>query len=375
MVTQRALDHSVPDLEIYLVGGAVRDALLGLSPGERDWVVVGGSPEEMLKLGYRQVGRDFPVFLHPQTNEEYALARTERKVGPGHTGFVCHAGPDVTLEQDLERRDLTINAIAQAADGTLIDPWGGAADLQARRLRHVSAAFVEDPLRVFRVARFAAKLGAFGFRVDPETQRVMYEMCRRDLVAELAPERVWQELVKALSTDRPGVFFEVLARCGGLDRWFAELASIEVGELRQFLDTRIAPRRIDPIDRFGTLGWMLERRAIETLSDRLKAPSDYRRCAMDVARGRVMSAWRTADPAVLYEASRSAGVIHQPAWFSRIVSDVSASASVELSVLLEIGEEIRAVDSAPLRARGIQGAELGKALDAARIEVIRKHQA
>ncbi len=165
-------------MEIYLVGGAVRDALLGLPIRERDWVVVGSTPEEMQRLGYRQVGRDFPVFLHPQTNEEYALARTERKVGPGHTGFVCHAGPDVTLEEDLRRRDLTVNAIAQAHDGTLIDPWGGAADLSARRLRHVSEAFLEDPLRVFRVARFAAQLGAFGFRVEPETLQLMADMCR-----------------------------------------------------------------------------------------------------------------------------------------------------------------------------------------------------
>ena len=143
----------------------------------------------MQRLGYRQVGRDFPVFLHPKTNEEYALARTERKVGPGHTGFVCHAGPDVTLEDDLRRRDLSINAIAQGQDGALVDPWGGSADLDARRLRHVSAAFVEDPLRVFRAARFASQLGAFEFKVVPETLRLMTDMCRQDLLAELAAGR------------------------------------------------------------------------------------------------------------------------------------------------------------------------------------------
>ena len=360
-------------MDIYLVGGAVRDALLGLPPGERDWVVVGSSPEEMQKLGYRQVGRDFPVFLHPRTNEEYALARTERKVGPGHTGFVCHAGPDVTLEQDLERRDLTINAIAQAADGTLIDPCGGEADLRARRLRHVSAAFVEDPLRVFRVARFAAKLGAFGFHVDPETQRVMREMCRRDLLAELAPERVWQELVKALATDRPGIFFEVLAQCGGLDRWLTELAPLDVA---QFLDERIVSKRSDPVDRFGALGWLLDARSVETLADRLKAPNEFRRCALDVAKhGRVLLGWRTAEPALLLDAAKSVGVIRQPAWFERVVGDIAASASMELSGLVPIGNEIRAVDSKPFRERGLEGAELGAALDAARIEIIRRHQA
>ena len=351
----------------------MRDALLGLPPGERDWVVVGSSPDEMLKLGYRQVGRDFPVFLHPQTNEEYALARTERKVGPGHTGFVCHAGPDVTLEQDLQRRDLTINAIAQTGDGALIDPWGGAADLRARRLRHVSDAFVEDPLRVFRVARFAAKLAQFGFGVDADTLRVMDEMCRRDLVGELAPERVWQELAKALATERPGVFFDVLAQCHGLGRWFAELASLDIGP---FLDARIAPQRPKTVDRFGALGWLLDARSVETLSDRLKAPNDFRRRALDVARhGRLLLGWRTAAAEQLLDAVKAAGAIRQPAWFTDVVADVSASASVDLSALARVGLEVAAIPSAPLRERGFEGVELGAALDAARVEIIRARQA
>jgi tRNA nucleotidyltransferase (CCA-adding enzyme) len=362
-------------VDIYLVGGAVRDALLGLPPGERDWVVVGSSPEEMLRLGYRQVGRDFPVFLHPQTNDEYALARTERKVAPGHTGFVCHAGPDVTLEQDLQRRDLTVNAMAQTAAGALVDPWGGAADLRSRRLRHVSPAFVEDPLRVFRVARFAAKLGAFGFRVDADTQRVMQDMCRQDLLAELAPERVWQELAKALSTDRPGVFFTVLDQCGGLDRWFAEITAVDVADVAELLDTRIAPTRPDSVDRFGALGSLLDARSVETLADRLKAPNDFRRCALDVAqRGRTLLDWRTTDSTLLLDAAKSIGAIRQPMWFERIVEDVSASASVDLSALLQIGKEIATVASATFRARGLEGAELGSAMDAARIAIIRKHQ-
>jgi tRNA nucleotidyltransferase (CCA-adding enzyme) len=363
-------------VQVYLVGGAVRDALLGLQPGERDWVVVGGSPEEMLKLGYRQVGRDFPVFLHPQTGEEYALARTERKVGPGHTGFVCHAGPDVTLEQDLERRDLTINAMARTSDGTLIDPWGGEPDLRARRLRHVSAAFAEDPLRVFRVARFAAKFGRFGFSVDADTLRLMQDMCRRDLVAELAPERVWQELVKALATDRPGIFFAVLAQCGGLRRWFTEVERRPDGaEVAPFLDSRVAPQRLDPVDRFGVLGWLLDAHEVETLADRLKAPNEFRRCALDIARHRRgLLDWRLIAPQLLLDAAKSIGVLRQPAWFERIVDDVSVSASVDLSVLKPIGREIAAVESRPLRERGLEGAELGAALDALRVEIIRKHQ-
>jgi tRNA nucleotidyltransferase (CCA-adding enzyme) len=359
-------------VDIYLVGGAVRDDLLGLPWGERDWVVVGSSPEEMLRLGYRQVGRDFPVFLHPETNEEYALARTERKVAPGHTGFVCHAGPDVTLEQDLQRRDLTINAMARAADGALIDPWGGEADVRARHLRHVSAAFVEDPLRVFRVARFAAKLGAFGFRVDADTGRLMRDMCRRDLLAELAPERVWQELVKALATDRPGIFFAVLARCGGLDRWLPEFIATDV---TAFLDVRIAPKRSNPVHRFGTLGTLLDRPSIEALADRLKAPSEYRQRALDDHRGKqMMPSWQTADAVAVYELFKSVGVVRQPERFDATVEDVSASASVDLSVLHRIGADIRAIDSATFRERGLDGEDLGKALDAARVGVIRRYQ-
>ena len=260
-------------MQIFLVGGAVRDALLGLPVRERDWVVVGSTPTEMLRLGYRQVGRDFPVFLHPQTSEEYALARTERKVAPGHTGFVCHAGPEVTLEDDLRRRDLTINAIAQTQDGALIDPYGGAVDIAARELRHVSAAFVEDPLRVFRVARFAAQLGAFEFRVVPQTQQLLSEMCRQDLVGELAPERIWQELYKAFSAAAPGAFFDVLSACGGLDRWFTELARLR--GLSEFLDTHAA-ELADPLARYGALGWLLDVDAVSQLSAAAKGTERVR---------------------------------------------------------------------------------------------------
>ena len=305
-------------MEIYLVGGAVRDALLGLPVRERDWVIVGSTPEEMQRLGYRQVGRDFPVFLHPQTNEEYALARTERKVGPGHTGFVCHAGPDVTLEEDLRRRDLTVNAIAQANDGTLIDPWGGSADLSARRLRHVSEAFLEDPLRVFRVARFAAQLGAFGFRVESETLQLMTDMCRADVVAELAPERVWQEMAKALDTVSPGTFFEVLKRCGGMTRWFSELDALR--GLPEFVNER-GRRLSDPLDRFGALGWLLGEVEVVALTDRLRASNDHRRIALDVARhGRTLAGWRTADGAALFDTMKATGAVRQPEWFSRVVA-------------------------------------------------------
>jgi tRNA nucleotidyltransferase (CCA-adding enzyme) len=200
-------------MKIYTVGGAVRDELLGRPVADRDYVVVGATPDAMLAQGFRPVGRDFPVFLHPQTNEEYALARTERKSGHGYHGFTFHAAPDVTLEADLARRDLTINAMARDRDGTLIDPYGGEADLRAGVLRHVSAAFAEDPLRVLRVARFAARLG---FAVAPETEALMRAIAGSGELATLTPERVWQELARALMEPRPSRFFFELRRCGAL---------------------------------------------------------------------------------------------------------------------------------------------------------------
>ncbi|MGF1757922.1 multifunctional CCA addition/repair protein [Photobacterium sagamiensis] len=203
-------------MQTYLVGGAVRDALLGLSVEDKDWVVVGTSPEQMLAQGYSQVGSDFPVFLHPKTKQEYALARTERKSGHGYTGFVCYAAPDVTLEQDLLRRDLTINAIAQADDGTLVDPYNGQQDLNNKTLRHVSPAFAEDPLRVLRVARFAARFAHLGFTVAAETIALMQEMVITGELAALTPERVWKEWEKSLSTQHPEIFLTVLRQCGAL---------------------------------------------------------------------------------------------------------------------------------------------------------------
>ena len=202
--------------ETWQVGGCVRDRLLGLPVKDHDWVVVGASPEALRKAGFRPVGKDFPVFLHPQTQEEYALARTERKTAPGYTGFVFHAAPDVTLEQDLARRDLTINAMAEAADGTIIDPFGGRKDLENRLLRHVSSAFVEDPVRILRVARFAARFAELGFRIADETLQLMREMVDKGEVAALVAERVWAEMHRALAEDQPAVFIEVLRDCGAL---------------------------------------------------------------------------------------------------------------------------------------------------------------
>lgn len=213
-------------MKTFLVGGAVRDALLRLPVKDRDWVVVGATPDSMLAEGYQQVGRDFPVFLHPRSREEYALARTERKSGNGYTGFVTQFAPDVTLEQDLQRRDLTINAIAQSDSGELIDPYDGQRDLAQRQLRHVSAAFNEDPLRVLRVARFAARFAHLNFRIADETQALMREMAISGELAHLTAERVWKETEQALLTHNPQVYFQVLRDCGALQVLFPEIDNL-----------------------------------------------------------------------------------------------------------------------------------------------------
>ncbi len=213
-------------METYLVGGAVRDQLLNYPVQERDWVVVGASPDEMLARGFQQVGKDFPVFLHPQTRDEYALARTERKQGHGYTGFAVHCATDVTLEEDLLRRDLTINAMALDGEDKLIDPYGGQRDLQQRLLRHVSAAFVEDPLRVLRTARFAARYAHLGFRVAGETMALMTEIVSQGELAHLPAERVWIEMDRALGERNPEVFIEVLRECKALAELLPELNAL-----------------------------------------------------------------------------------------------------------------------------------------------------
>lgn len=270
-------------MQVYLVGGAIRDGLLGLPVRERDWVVVGATRDALLHLGYREVGRDFPVFLHPVTHEEYALARLERKVAPGYRGFEFRFGPEVTLEQDLGRRDLTINAIAQGEDGALVDPCGGRADLDARILRHVSAAFVEDPVRVLRVARFAARFAPQGFRVAAETMDLMRSIVARGEVDALVPERIWQETDKALASPAPAVFFRVLRECGALRVVYPELeARFEYSLLALERATQLAPTACV---RFAALVHDLGSVAqLDGLAQRLRIPNDYRELALIVTR-------------------------------------------------------------------------------------------
>ena len=213
-------------MKVYLVGGAVRDQLLGLPVKDRDWIVVGATPATLLSLGYQQVGKDFPVFLNPKTKEEYALARTERKAGAGYTGFICDFSPTITLEQDLIRRDLTINAMAQSEDGEIIDPYGGKQDLENRILRHISPAFSEDPLRVLRVARFAARYNSLGFKIAPETLSLMSGLALSGELQHLTAERVWLETEKALNEKNPEIYFETLHKTGALSVLFPEIDAL-----------------------------------------------------------------------------------------------------------------------------------------------------
>jgi tRNA nucleotidyltransferase (CCA-adding enzyme) len=303
-------------MKTYLVGGVVRDRLLGLPVKERDYVVVGATPAKLIALGYQPVGKDFPVFLHPDTHAEYALARTERKTARGYHGFEFHAAPDVTLEDDLRRRDLTINAIAEDEHGQLIDPYHGQRDLDARVLRHVSPAFAEDPVRVLRVARFAARFAPLGFKLADETLALMREMSDNGEVDALVAERVWQETAKALQTKTPSVFFTTLRECDALKRIFPELDRLfgvpQPAKWHPEIDTGVhvmmvidqAARLSDDLDvRYAALTHDLGKgttpadilphhygheersvKLVEALSDRLKVPRDLRELAVIVAR-------------------------------------------------------------------------------------------
>ena len=343
---------------VYLVGGAVRDRLLGKSVHDRDWVVVGTTVDSMLEAGFQQVGRDFPVFLHPQTHEEYALARTERKRGQGHTGFVVHAAQDVTLDEDLVRRDLTINAMAQTPSGQLIDPFAGRTDLQRRILRHVSQAFAEDPLRVLRVARFAAQLP--GFEVAPETADLMQEMCREGELRSLSAERVWAETVKALAAPAAGRYWQVLAACGGLEDWFVELKDLTFSSAAE-----------DPVAAdigFARLPLPLD--TLRPLAKRLKTPTLTLQLASDVRLfGELLEDWRNAPLPQLCDALAALKANHDDERLHRLLSVWPGR--INAAEIQQLTATFRAVplpDVAP-------GPELGAALRAARIEALRDLQA
>lgn len=397
-------------MQIYQVGGAVRDRLLGRDVSDRDWVVVGASAEQLLALGYRQVGADFPVFLHPHSHEEYALARTERKSGHGYKGFITDATPTVTLEEDLARRDFTINAMAMGEDGTLIDPYGGQRDLAAGVLRHVTAAFVEDPLRVLRGARFAAR---FGFAIAEETQALMRELSEAGELATLAPERIWQELRRALSEAHPARFIEVLRECGALRALLPEVDALfgvpQPPRHHPEIDTGVhilmalqqAVRRdANELVRFAVLTHDLgkgttpaailpshhgheERSAelTEALCTRLRVPREHRELAVLVARlhTRVHRALELK-PSTTVRLLAEADALRRPARFEQLLEACVIDASGRLGLEHDVYPQaarlraalkvVMAVSPQPLLARGLKGPALAAALEQARIAAL-----
>jgi tRNA nucleotidyltransferase (CCA-adding enzyme) len=402
-------------MRLYVVGGAVRDALLGRPASDRDWVAVGATPDELVALGYRPVGKDFPVFIAPGTGEEVALARTERKTGRGYRGFAFHAAPEVTLEEDLARRDLTINAIAQAEDGTLIDPYGGRRDLQARVLRHVSDAFVEDPVRLLRVARLAARLP--DFTLAPETLALLRRMVDEGEIDALVPERVWQELARGLMSEKPSRMFELLRECGALARLLPEVdrlwsvpqppmhhPEVDTGvHLMLVLD--MAARLGAPLPvRWACLchdlgkattppdEWPHHRgherrsaRLAQALAERFRVPNECRELADVVARehGHLHASGRLG-AATLLRLFERCDALRRPARFAEVLQACECDArgrtgleerpyapTVRLPPLLDAALHI---DSAAVAAaaalRGLRGPDIGAAVRAARIEAV-----
>jgi tRNA nucleotidyltransferase (CCA-adding enzyme) len=362
-------------MQVYLVGGAVRDELLGLTATERDWVVVGATPDELARAGYRAVGREFPVFLHPASSEEYALARLERKTAPGYRGFETQFSPEVTLEQDLQRRDLTINAMARAADGTLIDPYGGQRDLERRLLRHVSPAFVEDPVRVLRVARFAARLAALGFKLAPETGELMRRMVANGEINALVPERVWREMQRALGEANPEVFFDILKDCGALAVLLPEVDWHQPARQALRHAARISAERSM---RFAALLADTEPAAIAALCERLRVPNDYRELALLTARLHTRIAGADAlDPAGVLELLEAADAFRRPERFELLLraaqarsgADDTVHAALAVALVTAAGVTVPREQLAQLR-----GLAIAAAYRAARIERLQQLQ-
>ncbi len=401
----------------YLVGGAVRDQLLGRKVKERDWVVVGATPQAMLDNGFKPVGSDFPVFLHPDSGEEYALARTERKHGHGYHGFVFQADPSVTLEQDLERRDLTVNAMAREPGGALVDPYGGLRDLKARRLRHVSPAFAEDPLRVLRVARFAARYHYLGFYVADETLDLMRSLAASGELAHLTTERVWKETSRALMERSPQIYFDVLERCGALQVILPELAALrgvpqpeahhpEIDTLtHQYLALeQAATMQLALPARYALLVHDLgkgttpesewprhiahefrSKKLAETVSRRLKVPRD---CA---ELGRLVAEFHThahraleLRPDTLWKLFRSLDIARRPDRLADFIGACEADARgreglserpyPQADYLRAAAKAALGVDVATLKQQGHEGAELGQAIERARIRALTEYK-
>jgi tRNA nucleotidyltransferase (CCA-adding enzyme) len=380
-------------MKTYLVGGAVRDKLLGLPVNERDWVVVGAAPQDMLAQGFKQVGKDFPVFLHPQTKEEYALARTERKTGHGYKGFAFRTSTDVTLDEDLRRRDLTINAMAETADGTLIDPYHGQQDLDAGLLRHVSPAFAEDPVRILRIARFAAQFGKWGFRVAHSTNDLMRKMVDNGEVNHLVPERVWAEFVKALASDSPQKFFGVLRGCSALAVLFPEID-------REYPDDKPAhnhqtnitalnalkasvPHSKDPRVRFSVLMQALGHeltqeqrlRQAEAVCKRLRVPNDYTQLALNaISLEQKINSDRPED---ILELMESSGAFRQNGRWKLLLAVYQAADLIDpkrADKLAATSQRVARVNASLLEGHKLSGSALGDAIRAKRLEIVRKSE-
>ena len=335
-------------MQVYTVGGWVRDHLLGRphAAADRDWVVVGSTPEEMLALGYRPVGKDFPVFLHPQTHEEYALARTERKSAPGYRGFVVHAAPDVTLEQDLDRRDLTINAMAIDQAGNLVDPFGGQRDLQARVLRHVGPAFIEDPVRILRLARFAARFDEFS--IAPETMTLAQTIVRQGEADALVPERAWQELARGLMEAHPSRMIQVLGQCGLLQRWATPLDACP--DTLVALD-RAADRALPLSARFAIMASCLpSSEALDALLSRVRADQDSAQLARLLLQ--LYPALGSASTALeRLQVLERADAIRRPERFELVLAAFEALRDATADVWRSSLTAVRGIDAGAIAAR------------------------
>ncbi|MBD1585086.1 multifunctional CCA addition/repair protein [Pseudomonas typographi] len=359
-------------MQIYKVGGAVRDRLLGLPVTDIDWVVVGASAEQMQALGYRPVGADFPVFLHPRSGDEYALARTERKNGRGYAGFTFHASPSVTLEEDLARRDLTINAMAEDEHGQLIDPYNGQRDLQQRVLRHVAPAFAEDPLRVLRVARFAARYASLGFTVAAPTLELMRQLSASGELQALTAERCWKEISRALMETSPQVFIDVLQACGALAQLIPELAPHWGPERAQVLARAAAERQPLPV-RWACLLHGLGN-PVQPVCERLKVPRECQALAHLLERY-LGTAQRAASlaPGELVELLQHFDVLRRP---QRLEAFLAAATLLQhgpfpgAERLRQAARAMQAVDAQPLIAQGFKGQALGDALQQARLQAV-----
>ena len=365
----------------FLVGGAVRDGLLGLEVDERDWVVVGGDPAAMRALGFEPIDAQFPVFRHPETGDEFALARRETKRGPGYRGFAVEAGPDVALEDDLRRRDLTINAMAQADDGALVDPFAGRQDLDAGLLRHVSPAFVEDPLRVLRVARFAAKLGAFGFRVAHETHRLMCEMVAAGTMREIPAERLGRETLRAMRTPQPWRYLEVLHRCNALQDLLPSLAAA-MGDAAPHVETAAAPAPVAALKRASAASTDPVERLLAALWPVLRTAGDAEACVARLRLDRT-AAQLLRRAAAASQLCRRAAACHDreavvelavqwqglPATQRQALVGACAAQSAMPGLATLLGAAIdaaRSTDVTDRRRMGLSGKILGEAIDRSR---------